>query len=108
MVAPGAHGQPRRRWDGKPVCTDGASPLVRVTQVLDPKGLQPDCPEVPGPRGKPRGLSFRLNNHPSTRQGPNQLSHNLRGEHLGINLNKELTSLKLCLVLDPLRGELER
>lgn len=73
-----------------------------------PRALPPDCPEVPGPRGKPRGPSFRLNNHPSTGQGPNQLSNDLQGEHLGINLNKELTPSKLCLVLDPLRGELER
>lgn len=73
-----------------------------------PRALPPNCPEVPGPQGKPRGLSFRLNNHPSTGQGPDQLSHDLQGEHVGINLNKELTALKLCLVLDPLRGELER
>lgn len=73
-----------------------------------PRALQPNCPEVPRPRGKPRGPSFRLNNHPSTGQGPNQLSNDLPGEHLGRNLNKELTPSKLSLVLAPLRGELER
>ena len=81
---------------------------MRVTRALDPKGPPTRLPRGPKPSRKAQRAVLQADNHPSTGQGPNQLSKDLQGEHLGINLNKELIPSKLCLVLDPLRGELER